>query len=79
MGKKYESKQHKEVYENFEVFQKMLPKLMKTCAGKHALMRKQKIVEFFDTFIDAHKAGKLIFKDLPFSIQQVTDEVVCIY
>lgn len=68
---------HDEVDQNFRVFQAHLPQLLATHRGKFALLRQQKIVEFFDTARDAYVTGRLLFAtDALFSIQEVTDEVV---
>ncbi len=65
----------KQVDDNYAAFQKRLPDLLLDCRGKFALMRDQEIVEFFDTSIDAYKAGLLLYKDGIFSQQEVTDEI----
>lgn len=59
---------------NYKAFVDSLPTLLKTHAGKFALMRDGKIVEFFDTARDAYVAGTTIFKDDNlFSIQEVVE------
>ena len=60
-----------QVDRNYEAFQELLPGLVASHAGKFALMRDGKIVEFFDTARDAQVAGTKLFPDEQFSIQQV--------
>jgi hypothetical protein len=59
------------IEENFEAFRTLLPQLPKEVNGKFALMRDQKIVDFFDSAGDAKRAGKLAYTEGNFSIQQV--------
>jgi hypothetical protein len=65
-----------EVSANADVFYAQLPELMQTEAGRFALMRQQKIVEFFDTFGDACRCGDLLYQDEPFSVQEVTTQPI---
>ncbi len=46
-----------QVDRNYQAFQELLPALVASQAGKLALMRDAKIVEFFDTARDAQVAG----------------------
>ena len=62
-----------EIRANFEAFSKMLPTLLKTNAGKYALLRKQKLVEVFDTPGDARKFAEAQFRDGLYSIQPISD------
>ncbi len=62
-----------EVDKNFAFFQAELAKIMPEHKGKYALIRNEKIENYFDTLVDAHTAGSQLFKDGLFSIQQVTD------
>ena len=64
------------VDKNYEEFQKLLPSLMKTHAGKYAVMREGEAIEFFDTSRDALIFGHKEYPDGLFSIQQVTNVVV---
>jgi hypothetical protein len=63
------------VSENFEAFEKQLPQLLQTHAGKYALLRDKKVVEFFDSVGDAVKYGRDNFADGLYSVQLVTQEV----
>ena len=56
---------------NRVAIQDMLPALVKTHKGRHALMRRGTIIEFFSTKEDASKAGKLLFYDGVFSTLEV--------
>ena len=62
-----------EVKRNYEAFVRMLPTIIGTHPGQFALMRDEKIVEYFDTAGDANRAGLKLFPDERFSIQEVTD------
>lgn len=65
--------QNEEVTRNYTAFVQKLPEIVASHRGKFALMRNAEIVEFFDTAADAFRAGQKIFRDQPFSIQEVTD------
>ena len=67
-------KRVEEIERNFVEFQKLLPELLKTHAGKFAVLRNGKIIEFFDTFGDAAKFAFRSFKDEMFSVQEVTEK-----
>lgn len=63
-----------QVDQNYEAFVALLPTLLKTHAGKFALMRDGKTIEFFDTARDAYVTGTALFKDDNlFSIQEVVE------
>jgi hypothetical protein len=62
-----------EVDRNLQYFLSQLPKLAQSQFGKFALLRHQTITDFFTTSVDALKAGKNLYPDGIFSIQQVTD------
>ena len=64
---------HEEVKRNYDAFVRVLPTIVPSHAGKFALMHDAKIVEYFDTAADAYRAGQQLFKDKPFSIQEVTE------
>jgi hypothetical protein len=61
------------VERNYQAFVELLPTLLMTRAGKFALMRDCKIIEFFDTARDAFVTGSILFMDELFSIQEVTE------
>lgn len=63
------------VKRNFDAFQKELPRLLETHAGKLALMRDEKVVEFFDSVGDAIKYAQANFPDDLYSVQLVTREI----
>ena len=66
--------QKNQVEINYLAFEKKLPELLTLHRGKFALMRDEKIIDFFDTVSDAYVAGKKLFeKDQLFSIQEVVD------
>lgn len=62
-----------EVRQNYEVFVRQLPDLLKTHGGKFALMRHGSIIEFFDTARDAYFAGIKLYPDQVFSVQEVVE------
>jgi hypothetical protein len=61
---------------NYKAFQELLPNIPVEFHGKFALMKDGKIVGYFDTALDAYTAGQKLFKDEPFSIQEVIDALV---
>lgn len=63
-----------EVDRNCDAFLKVLPDLMKTDAGRVALMRKEQVVGIFQTIEAALRAGGARFPDRMYSVQEVTDE-----
>lgn len=63
-----------EIDRNYDAFAKMLPNLMKTDAGRVALMRKEQLVGLFATIEAALRAGGARFPDRMYSVQEVTDE-----
>lgn len=68
--------QQQEVERNYESFKARLPDLLKTDANRFALMRDGAIIACFDTNRDALEAGRALFSDEPFSIQEVTNRPV---
>ncbi len=68
--------QQQEVDRNYKAFKTMLPELIKSDAGRTALMRDGKVVACFDTGRDAIQAGRTMFEDQPFSIQEITNRAV---
>ena len=61
---------------NFAAFQKLLPTLLETQAGRYALMRDGQAIEFFDSARDAVTYAEKEFSDGLFSVQQVTRKIV---
>ena len=66
----------KEIDANFEASQKALPDLLPYEADRWVLMRHGECVDFYDTLRDAETAGRAMYKDRIFSVQQVSDAVV---
>ncbi len=54
----------------------MLPKLIEKNANRFALMHGREVVACFDTSRDALEAGKRLFEDKFFSIQEITKRSV---
>ena len=65
-----------EVRANFDAFQKLLPQILETHAGKFALIRHGDVVEYFDSARDAFVYGMKQYDDELFSVQEVTTRVV---
>ena len=63
----------KEVKDNYEYFKKEEPKFKRLYSGKYALLRKKKIIAFYDTVGDASVTGRTFFEDQLFSIQKVNE------
>jgi hypothetical protein len=66
----------KQVDENFEVFSRLLPELLKSHPGKYALMHSGEVIDFFDTISDAVRYGHAKFGDMDFSIQEITNHKI---
>ena len=64
-----------EVDRNFEAFKKQLPDLLKTSAGKYALLRDQQVIEVFDSASDAQKYALAQYPDGRCSIQHISDHI----
>jgi hypothetical protein len=64
-----------EVRRNYEAFVQKLPEILSLHRGKFALMHDADVVEFFDTAADAFRAGRKLYTEGRFSIQEVTDAV----
>jgi hypothetical protein len=52
---------------DIKAFQKMLPKL-KALRGKYFLVRRGKIVNYYDSFHDAYSTGAAVYADKKFSV-----------
>ena len=59
-----------EVEANYHAFQKFLPDLLKSHAGKFALLRQGEVIQYFDTARDAMVFGNTQFPDGIFSVQE---------
>ena len=57
---------------NYTAFKALLPDLMRTSAGKWALLHDENLEAIFDTAKDAHTAGGKLYPDSPFSIQEIS-------
>ena len=66
----------REVDANYTAFEALLPSLMTSHAGAHALMRHTRIVDFYDSVPTALAAGRSRFEDGIYSVQEVTDRPV---
>jgi hypothetical protein len=64
------------IAKNYEAFRKELPELMKTHAGKFAVLRHEKIAQFFDTAADAVIFAQASYPDGLYSVQAVSESVV---
>ncbi len=78
MSGDYRKKQQAEVDKNFSIFREKIKKgsIENSLFGKFALMKNGAIIDYFNTWEDAHKAGSIAYKDKLFSIQEVSDEIV---
>jgi hypothetical protein len=66
----------KQVDENFTVFSRLLPGLLKTHPGKFVVMHDGKLIDYFDTVSDAVRFGHAKFGDMDFSVQEITPEKI---
>lgn len=65
-----------EVDRNLEAFREKLPELMESAPGKFVLIRHREIIGLFDTLMDALTAGKKLYSDRLFSIQEIKDRPI---
>jgi hypothetical protein len=65
-----------EVDRNFQAFRALFPELIKSHAGKFALMRDAAVVEFFDSVRDALVYARRTFPDGRYSVQEIVDQIV---
>lgn len=65
-----------EVTKNFQAFQKLLPSIERRFAGKFAVLRKEEIIDYFDSMSDAVKYAEAKYEDSLYSIQKVSSRVV---
>ena len=70
------SKHQQQVNDNFKAFNEILPTILEAKRNQYALIKDCVIIEYFSTFKDSDKAGRLLYSDLMYSIQKITDEVI---
>jgi len=63
--------QQREVERNYKAFEQLGADFHQQNHGLYALMQSGKIIELFNTWEDAEKAGNLLYQAEPFSIQEV--------
>ena len=61
-----------EIEKNFKAISAQMDDLMPLHTQKYALMHSGEIVEFYSSWEDAYKTGRLLYEDGKFSVQQVT-------
>jgi hypothetical protein len=67
------SEKREEVEKNYRAFQALLPGILAQHRDKYALMRHEKIVNYYSTMEDAYVTAVQFYPDGLFSIQKVTD------
>jgi len=72
----FEAVIRKEVDENYAVFAENVETYLILHKDSYALMRHGEVLDFFQTWLDAHRAGNLLFRDSIFSVQKVTKDPV---
>lgn len=65
-----------EIDANYERFKIVLPDILPQYRGKHVLLRRTEIIEYFDSARDALLFASHQYPDGLFSIQEVTDKVI---
>lgn len=65
-----------EIKKNFIAFQKLLPSIDPRHSGKFAVLRKEEIIDYFDSMRDAAKYAEALYEDGLYSIQEVNARVV---
>lgn len=66
----------KEIKNNYETFQKVLPQIIDCHRGTFALMKDGEIIDYYSTAIDAERAGYGAYKNGMFSVQKVDDSLI---
>jgi len=64
--------QNDEIQRNYAAFQIMLPNITNDHLGEFALLKNGKVVEYFKSVVDADRAGRRLFSDGVFSVQEVS-------
>lgn len=65
-----------EIRKNFTAFQKLLPSVDPRHSGKFAVLRKEEIIDYFDSMPDATKYADVLYEDGLYSIQEVNARVI---
>ena len=65
-----------QIDQNYTAFTALLPDLMRTSAGKWALLHNGTLEGVFDTARDARLAGTILHADGLFSVQEVRNRAV---
>ena len=60
-----------EIQKNFDFFMSVVSEYTEAHGGRYALLRHEKIIDFYDTVRDAYTTGERNYEDGLFSIQQV--------
>jgi hypothetical protein len=65
-----------EIDRNFDFFQRNLGRFLEVHPGEFALLRHERVIDFFPRPGDAYRAGLSQFEDELFSIQEVRQEPI---
>lgn len=65
-----------EINKNFIAFQKLMPSIDPRHSGKFVVLRKEEIIDYFDSMRDAAKYAEALYEDGLYSIQEVNARVV---
>ena len=71
-----ETSRQDEIERNLEFFLREMANIPPECLGKVALLRHQKIEGYYDTVADAVNAGNMLYRDMLFSVQKVTNSPI---
>ncbi len=64
-----------EVHKNYEYFEKNIAAIKSKSNGKNfVLLHKLEVKGYFKVFSDAVEKGKALYKDTPFSIQEIEEK-----
>lgn len=69
-------KKIEEINRNFIAFKKLLPSIDLRYSGKFVVLRKEEIVDYFDSMSDAVKYADVLYEDGLYSIQEVNARVI---
>ncbi|MHC8509746.1 MAG: hypothetical protein ACYYKD_10235 [Rhodospirillales bacterium] len=66
----------REVDQNYEAFNEMLPELLKTAPDQFVLLRGKENIAVFETADDAFIFAEAQYPDGVYSVQQITSDIV---
>lgn len=69
-------KKTEEIRKNFIAFRKISPSIDPRHSGKFVVLRKEEVVDYFDSMSDAAKYADALYDDGLYSIQEINAQIV---